>query len=259
MCFNQPFTGAMAALNLGTGLYLARKGHRLASTQICYVFFLMELLQFIQYSVAGDCGSWVNQLTTIVRTPQEEGGALASSRQASRRRGAASRAPLPSACARRGWPSRRPSFMTAPPPTASPLPPALLHPHLLPAIVGQHVCLPARAQPRYRPPRAPHVHPRRRPRRAAPAPRVARRLEAPPRAGMGLAARAARPPARRQPRDLRHRADLRAPCMCDARGDAHRVGAAPHGGPAPRGAPPPADRAQTRRACMSCEAGGARA
>lgn len=130
MCFNAPFTGFMMALNLGTGLFLQKRGHapgrlqvrrdggegerrcgdpghprsffrsgeiRAAPpaaptdasrptsapanppptpynhhhhqptiNQIYYVFFVMELLQFLQYFVLGDCGHWLNYWTTVL-------------------------------------------------------------------------------------------------------------------------------------------------------------------------------------------------
>jgi hypothetical protein len=34
MCFNQPITGATAAVNVLTGLYLTSRGHPLARTQV---------------------------------------------------------------------------------------------------------------------------------------------------------------------------------------------------------------------------------
>lgn len=34
--------------------------------QIFYTFFLMELLQFLQYFVLGDCSNWLNRVTTVV-------------------------------------------------------------------------------------------------------------------------------------------------------------------------------------------------
>lgn len=66
MCFNQEITGAMLALNLGAALALTMKGRPWRMTQLFFVFSAMELLQFIQYLVAGDCSSRVNQLVTAL-------------------------------------------------------------------------------------------------------------------------------------------------------------------------------------------------
>ncbi|KIY92435.1 hypothetical protein MNEG_15527 [Monoraphidium neglectum] len=66
MCFTKEITAGMMLLNLGTGLLLTKRGHHISRTQIFYTFFAMEVLQFIQHFVAGDCDNWINQLTTVV-------------------------------------------------------------------------------------------------------------------------------------------------------------------------------------------------
>lgn len=66
MCFNQPITALMAGINLSTAVWLTSKGRPLVQTQVCYAFFVMEFLQFLQYFVADDCGSRLNQITTIL-------------------------------------------------------------------------------------------------------------------------------------------------------------------------------------------------
>ncbi|KAI8471998.1 MAG: hypothetical protein J3K34DRAFT_415356 [Monoraphidium minutum] len=66
MCFTIQITAAMMVLNLGTAVFLTSRGHWLPRTQLFYTFFLMELLQFLQYLVLDDCNHWLNQLTTVL-------------------------------------------------------------------------------------------------------------------------------------------------------------------------------------------------
>jgi hypothetical protein len=217
MCFNQPITAATAAVNLATGAWLTSQGHPLATAQLCYVFFLMELLQFIQYFVVGDCGSWVNQLTTVVRSTRGCG--------AGRPVGSTSQEHTASGTVRCCAPTPLPLLLThLQRPRA-----ALLPAHLLPAGGGQRLPLPPRAQPRRCARARAPLAPRRRPRDAAAAAAVAGPAPAAG-VGVGMAAGAARPAARGHAGDVRDGNHLRPPAVRDARQHARRVGAAARGG-----------------------------
>ncbi|GBF93605.1 hypothetical protein Rsub_06325 [Raphidocelis subcapitata] len=66
MCFNAEITAFMLVLNLATGLYLSKRGSGWRRTQLFYVFFLMEVLQLIQYAVVDDCSSIINKAVTLL-------------------------------------------------------------------------------------------------------------------------------------------------------------------------------------------------